>query len=190
MRLLSGHFEFDRGSRHLLVTGLPDVVRASRRSDTDAALFATLYPLLSAEAASQRPGAEVIVERLAEIFLVQVMRSHVSDALPQAGLLAAMFDRRLAAAMSVIHARWIEPLTLHDLAGAVGMSRSAFAEHFRATAQISPMLYLARWRLLKAREMLADRTLSIAQVAAACGHRSTEGSVEPSSGPTARARPR
>ena len=49
------------------------------------------------------------------------------------------------------------------------------AEHFRATAQTSPMLYLARWRLLKARELLADRALSIAQVAAACGHRSTEG---------------
>jgi len=175
VRLLSGHFEFDRGARHPLVVGLPEVVRGSGRGDTDAALFSTLYPLLSAEAASLRPGAEAIVERLAEIFLVQLVRAHFSDSPPQTGILAAMFDRRLAAAISVIHSRWAEPLTLHDLAHAAGMSRSTFAERFRSTAEIPPMIYLARWRLLKARDMLQDRTLSVAQVAAACGHRSTEG---------------
>ena len=173
VRLLSGPLEFDRGPRPPLVPGLPAVVRAS--GDGDAALVSTLYPLLSAEAGSRRPGSQTIVERLAEIFLVQVVRSHFSDTSPRTGLLAAMFDHRLAAAISVIHTRWVEPLTLFDLARAAGMSRSTFAERFRATAQTSPMLYLARWRLLKAREMLADPALSVAQVAAACGHRSTEG---------------
>ena len=55
------------------------------------------------------------------------------------------------------------------------MSRSAFASAFAATAGVTPMAYLAEWRLLKGREMLADRALSIAQIAAACGYRSTEG---------------
>ena len=175
VRLLCGHFEFDRGARHPLIAGLPSFVRGSGRGITDTALFSTLYPLLSDEAASSRPGAETIVERLTEIFLVQLVRAHCSDSPPRTGMLAAMFDRRLAAALSVIHTRWSEPLTLPDLARAAGMSRSTFAGRFRATAQVSPMVYLARWRLLKARDMLADHTLSIAQVAAACGHRSTEG---------------
>ena len=91
------------------------------------------------------------------------------------GLLAAMFDPRLGAGVAAIHARWAEPLTLQDIAKAAGMSRSAFASGFATTAGVTPMAYLAEWRLLKGREMLADRALSIAQIAAACGHRSTEG---------------
>ena len=58
---------------------------------------------------------------------MQVVRSHFVTALPHTGLLAAMFDRRLAAAIAVIHTRWDKPLTLLDLADAAGMSRSAFA---------------------------------------------------------------
>ena len=55
------------------------------------------------------------------------------------------------------------------------MSRSAFAEAFRRAAGVTPMAYLAEWRLVKGRALLADPTRSVAQVAAACGHRSTEG---------------
>jgi len=124
---------------------------------------------------ARRPGAEIIVERLAEILLVQVLRAYFGEHGRPQGLLAALFDPRLGAGVAAIHARWAQPLTLQDIAKATGMSRSAFASAFAATAGVTPMAYLAEWRLLKGREMLADRALSIAQIAAACGYRSTEG---------------
>ncbi len=175
VRLLSGHFEFDRAAKHPLLRDLPDTVHVSAPEGFDAPLYRALEPLISEEAASRQPGAETIVERLAEIFLVQVLRAHFGDQSGPRGLLGALFDARLGAAVAAIHSRWAEPLTLEEIARAAGMSRSAFAATFVTTTGVTPMAYLAEWRLLKGRELLADRALSIAQIAAACGHRSTEG---------------
>ena len=174
VRLLTGHFEFDRAARHPLLRELPEVVHA-RTDGFDAPIHTALQPLISAEAASRQPGAEPIVERLAEIFLIQLLRAHFSGARAPQSLLGAMFDPRLGAGVAAIHSRWAETLTLADIAAAAGMSRSAFASAFRAATGTTPMSYLAQWRLLKGRELLGDRTRSVAQVAAACGHRSTEG---------------
>ena len=175
VRLLSGHFEFDRDARHPLVMSLPEIIHVSSEGGLNAVLFENLYPLLSIEAAAQRPGAETIVERLAEIFLVQILRTHFGGAGAPAGLMAAMFDSRLSAAIALMHQRWKDPLTVLDMAQAAGMSRSAFAAAFKTTTQISPMSYLSRWRLLKGREMLSDSRVSVARIAEACGHESTEG---------------
>ena len=147
----------------------------ARPEGMDEPLYRVLQPLISTEAASRRPGAEAIVERLAEIFLVQVLRAHFGGSQTPRSLLGALFDPRLSAAVATIHTRWPEPLTLADIARAAGMSRSAFAPAFAACAGVTPMAYLAEWRLLKGRELLSDPGLSVAQIAAACGHRSTEG---------------
>lgn len=175
VRLLFGHFEFDRAARHPVLRNLPDVIHVAVPDGYEARLYEALAPLLSSEAESREPGSETIVERLAEIFLVRVLRAHFRAAAPGPSLLNAIFDPRLSAGIALIHTRWAEPLTLADLAKAAGMSRSTFAAAFRQATQITPMSYLAEWRLVKGRELLADQTRSIAQVAAACGHRSTEG---------------
>ena len=98
VRLLSGHFEFDRAARHPLLRDLPDVVHVRAPGGFDAPLYQALAPLISAEAASRQPGAETIVERLAEIFLVQVLRAHFGGAARAHGLLGALFDQGLARA--------------------------------------------------------------------------------------------
>ena len=175
IRLLSGHFEFDRGALHPLLTALPDLIHVTGKDHLNLALFDHLYPLLSIEAASRKPGAETIVERLAEVFLVQLLRAHFDRAYAPPGLWAAMFDPQMSAAVTVMHERWQEPLTVRDIAQAAGMSRSAFAAAFKNMTQISPMTYLGRWRLLKGREMVTEGRMSIARIAEACGHQSTEG---------------
>ena len=175
VRLLSGHFEFDRSGRHPVVTALPRLTHVALSGETDAGFFAALYPLLAAETVAGRPGAQALVERLAEIFLVQLLRAHFRVPASHASTLGAMFDPQLGAAMAAVHTRWGQPLTVGSLAKAAGMSRSAFAEHFRRVAGMSPIAYLAQWRLLKARQLLAEDELSVAQVAERCGHLSTEG---------------
>ncbi len=64
VRLLSGHFEFDRAAKHPLLRDLPDTVHVSAPEGFDAPLYRALEPLISEEAASRQPGAETIVERL------------------------------------------------------------------------------------------------------------------------------
>ena len=173
--LLSGHFEFDREARALLVRTLPTVLRGSLRGHAPQELIAALPMLLAQELQQDRPGSETIVARLIEIFLVQLLRAHFAQAGAAQGLLSAMFEPRLNAGLALMHARWNEPLALARIAAAAGMSRSAFAERFKIVTGTSPMSYLGRWRLLKSRRLLADRELSIARIASLCGHRSTEG---------------
>ena len=62
-----------------------------------------------------------------------------------------------------------ERFTLADLAGAAYMSRFHFARMFRRTFGISPMEYVLRERIERAKPMLLDRRVSIADVAATFG---------------------
>jgi AraC family transcriptional regulator, activator of mtrCDE len=174
-RLLSGHFEFDREARALLVLTLPAVLHGSRLQHAHQGLIEALPMLLAQELQQDQPGSETIVARLVEIFLVQMLRAHFAQAGTAQGPLSAMFEPRLNAGLTLMHARWNEPLALARIAAAAGMSRSAFAERFKTVTGTSPMSYLTRWRLLKSRRLLADRELSIARIASLCGHRSTEG---------------
>jgi AraC-like DNA-binding protein len=173
--LLSGHFVFERAARALLVHTLPAAVRGSVSQQRDNGRAAALPVLLAQELQQGRPGSTTIVAKLIDIFLVQVLRTHFEQSAGSHGPLAAMFEPRLNAGLTLMHARWNEPLALARIAAAAGMSRSSFAERFKIVTGTSPMSYLAQWRLLKSRGLLADRELSIAKVAALCGHRSTEG---------------
>jgi AraC-like DNA-binding protein len=175
VRLLSGHFAFDHMAKKLLLPHLPDVLHMSAREDQGPRSRSVLSTLLRDEIEARRPGTEIITERLAEIFLVQTIRDRLPDDKPRRDLLAAVLDPRLSAPIAMIHACYHEPLTLEEIARRTGMSRSSLAEKFKALTSFTPMSYLAAWRMLRARELLGDPTLSIGQIAVACGHRSAEG---------------
>jgi AraC-like DNA-binding protein len=56
------------------------------------------------------------------------------------------------------------------LAGRAGLSRTRLAERFRHFLGVSPMAYLAQWRLKLGAEMLESGDHSVAEVAAAVGY--------------------
>jgi AraC family transcriptional activator of mtrCDE len=186
-RLMSGHFEFDPQVRTLLMKSLPMTIKTRARTAANRDLVHALPGFIASEMRAKRPGASVIIERLVEIFLVQVLRTHFEAAqracaapasahsASGASLMAAFFDPRLNAGLNHMHTHCHEPLTLAQVANAAGMSRSAFAQRFKEFTGEMPMAHLAEWRLLRATQLLTDPTLSVAQVAAACGHRSNEG---------------
>jgi AraC-like DNA-binding protein len=59
-----------------------------------------------------------------------------------------------------------------ELARAAGMSRTSFAERFRATAGVPPLTYLSRWRMLLAQRALRDPDARVGIIAAELGYRS------------------
>jgi len=119
-----------------------------------------------------RPGASSVVEKLAEVLLVQVIRAHYAQQRRDTGLMAGLNDRRLARAFQVIHLRYADPLSLDDLAGAAGMSRSAFALHFKSVVDMTPMAYLTLWRLSAAHELLTFDGITVSQAACDVGYMS------------------
>jgi len=52
------------------------------------------------------------------------------------------------------------------------MSRTRFAARFAGEVGMPPMDYLTSWRLAKARRLLADTGLGMAEVAERCGYAS------------------
>jgi AraC-like DNA-binding protein len=62
----------------------------------------------------------------------------------------------------LIHGHPGDPWTVATLASAAGVSRSAFAHHFKSTVGLASLEYLSRWRVQAAAGFLraTDRTVS------------------------------
>src|SRR5207245_7889210 len=102
---------------------------------SDGAVARWLEPsvrLLAMESASSSPGRTTILNRLAEVVFIQLIRTWL-DSLPasEGGWLRALTDPQLAPAIEAIHSDPGKPWSLVSLASRVNMSRSAFAMRFK-----------------------------------------------------------
>lgn len=168
--LLCGFLAFDEALPHPLVASLPAIIHL-RAIDLGAEPWiAAALRLLELEANLAGSGSRAILARLVEIVLVQAVR-RLAAAEGQ-GFIRALGDPRLSAALRAIHRHPAEPWRVGDLARAAGMSRTRFAARFTAEVGLPPMDYLTGWRLGRARRLLADTGLDMAEIAERCGYAS------------------
>ena len=80
--------------------------------------------------------------------------------------------RHLLRAKDVADARYVEPLGVHDLAGAAGLSRAHFSREFRRAFGESPHAYLLTRRLERAAALLRTTDCSVVDICFAVGLRS------------------
>ena len=134
-------------------------------------LDATLQ-LLASEMAESAPGAEVMVNRLADILFIQCVRAHIasSSGSCKSGWLRAIFDPKIGAALKAMHERVENPWTVETLAAAAGMSRSAFALKFKELLGETPLEYLTNWRMYKAAGLLQGNDRKLFEVAKSVGY--------------------
>lgn len=78
-------------------------------------------------------------------------------------------QRRLEDAIQMIVEHYSCPLTVAELAGAVGVSTSQLNRRFRTAYQMSPSEYLQRVRVHEASRMLAESDVAISEVAQRTG---------------------
>lgn len=83
----------------------------------------------------------------------------------ESSCLRLLSDPRLSKALRYLHNHLAEPLTLPQLARQAGMSRASFAQHFRGAAGEAPIRYLVHQRLARARLLLAESPLTVAEIA-------------------------
>ena len=170
--LICGHFEYDRGMPHPLIESLPAMVHVEATKHGSPNWLTTAGQLAATESVSRRPGVTALVDRLAEALLVQTLLGYVErmSQPEEVGFLAAIQDRSIGRVLGLIHQTPARDWTLEELARAGAVSRTVLTQRFRALVGASPMVYLARWRMLKARELLRDTPLPIAHVAEAVGY--------------------
>lgn len=150
------------------------VVLRAHATPGNGALALALESLVD-ETIAQQPGWKLAAARMADLLLVQLLRAHLATT-PQAqegtgvGWLRGMDDDRIAQALVALHEHPARPWTVDALAKTAGLSRTVFAERFRALVGATPMGYLLSFRMTLAAEMLRQRRRGLAQVAAAVGY--------------------
>lgn len=124
------------------------------------------------EASSGRLGSRFAIRQNGQLLLLEVLRAHLEQEEPPVGWLRLLADDRLGPALRLVHEQPGERWGLVELARAAGMSRTSFAERFRAVAGTPPLTYVARWRVLLAQRALRDPDVRIGALAAELGYSS------------------
>ncbi len=164
LRMQVGLCSFSSPDAALLVSLLPSLVVARGEPR-----LATLMQLVGDETRNARPGRELILERLLEVLLIEVLRCGANTAsLPSVA--RGLSDDRLVAALRAMHAKPAYGWTVADLAAEAAMSRSAFFARFNRIVGMPPMEYLLTWRMALAKRLLRTRELAIEHVAAQVGY--------------------
>ncbi|HEX5686076.1 MAG TPA: AraC family transcriptional regulator [Ideonella sp.] len=161
--------EFDGGEANPLVQALPPLVLLPLSAVTG---LEPALGLLFAETERLRCGSRLLADRLFEVVLIQLLRwlvDHPQQAGVPAGLITGLSEPRLARLLVALHERPGEPWNLATMAECAGMSRSAFAAHFKAIVGQTPADYLADWRLSLAQGQLRQGR-AIKAIAAELGY--------------------
>lgn len=174
MRAFWGSFSFDSDLAMRVLQPLPPVIVLSDLKEHPIEWLDLVCDLILQENAAGRPGAAVMVSRLLDLLLIQILRrwAQSADSLP--GWLAAAKDDRIARAVAAIHQDPAQDWTNERLATLAGMSKSSFVERFRQVMGQRPGSYLRHWRLDRAAEALQHSTATIDGIAATVGYASQE----------------
>lgn len=169
--LCGGHLSFEDTNASLLLDVLPPLVHV-RAADPRGKLLAHLSELLVTEVDTDALGSSLVLDHLAQILLVHMLRAHADQPGRPTGWLGALSDEGIGAALRTMHADVAYRWTLHELAAISHMSRSAFAAAFKNQVGTPPLDYLIDWRMSLARDALRRGTRSISELAAATGYES------------------
>src|SRR3990167_987190 len=166
VRMLVGNCVLGSPDAALLVPLLPQWVHV--RSEPR---LSTLVQLLGDETRTERPARDIVMARLLEGLLIEAFRSSASTT-ASPGLVRGLSDPKLALALRSMHAQPAAPWNMAQLAREAAMSRSAFFDRFSRTVGVTPMDYLQTWRMALAQQLLRQRELAIAEIAARVGYSS------------------
>lgn len=169
--LVCGAVRFEHPAARQLVRALPSVIHVDTWGAAEVEWLQSSLRFMAAEAKHLRPGGETIVTRLCDVLVIQAIRAWLArDPAASTGWLGALKDPQLGRAISAVHRDPSAPWTVEALAQAAGMSRSAFAARFHTTVGETPIQYVTRWRMHVAHSLLADGSLTLAQIAERLGY--------------------
>ncbi len=168
---IGARFEVDSRKAGTLLGTLPPLIHLHEAEDR-ASLRWCITQMMT-EMRGGRPGGMLAARHLAHLVLLQAFRLHLSrQASDRVGLLYALADLQLGRAIEAMHADPAHRWTLAELAIRAGLSRSIFAQRFRERVGETPIGYLARWRMVLARERLTAGGEPLSTIARELGYES------------------
>ncbi len=165
--LMCGLVNFDQASCHPIFDSLPQVLHFPKLTTEDPIWMTVM--LIESEILRTRGKGGTIVDRLTEVFFLQLLNRYVHKNQEMTGFLAALRDRRLHKALSLIHQEPEFIWTTANLGERVGMSRATLIRHFHSSVGLAPMAYILNWRMMKAYNLLKYSNSNLEQVAEQVG---------------------
>ncbi len=171
--LTCGLVRFDHVAGQQLISLLPKVLQIDTREEEEGSWLQSTLRFIAREARELRPGGETVITHLADILIIQAIRSWL-DSAPDAnrGWLAALRDRQIGRALAAIHRDPQKAWSVASLAREIGMSRSGFSARFSQLVGDSAMRYLTRWRMQLARAQLGEESVPLGVLAERLGYQS------------------
>lgn len=171
--LVCGAVRFDHPAAHHLIDVLPRMITVEATNSSQTDWIQSTLRFMAAEAKELRPGGETVVTRLADVLVIQAIRSWIEqDPAAQTGWLGALRDKQIGRAITLIHRDPSRAWTVAALASEVAMSRSAFAARFTELVGEPPMQYVARWRMNVALTWLKEDGSALGELAIRLGYQS------------------
>ncbi|SFQ65500.1 AraC-type DNA-binding protein [Roseivivax halotolerans] len=169
-----GSFSFDTDLAAKVLQPLPRIIVLTDLVQRPIDWLDLVCDLILQENAAGRPGSAVMVSRLLDLLLIQVLRRWAQSAETLPGWLAAARDDRIARVLAAIHKDPAQDWTNERLAALSGMSKSSFVARFRQVMGHQPGTYVRHWRLDRAAEAIQHSNATIDTVAATVGYASQE----------------
>lgn len=166
-RIMCGLVHFDQESPHPILSSLPEIVHFTDLA-VDEPIWATVA-LIDAEIMRTNRHTGSIIDRLTEVFFLQLLNHYANANKNAAGFLVALRDRRVYRALTLIHEDPGFDWTLTSLGERVGMSRATLVRHFQDAVGVAPMTYISNWRLAKAYSQVKYTSIPLAQIADGVG---------------------
>ncbi|MDT4855400.1 RCS-specific HTH-type transcriptional activator RclR [compost metagenome] len=145
--------QFDGGANNPLTLALPDFIIKPLRELQG--LDGTLDWLFE-EAFGDECGRDVILNRLFELMVIQLLRHLMASRSIASGMMAGLANTQLSRALVCMHNEPQRNWSVAELADRSGMSRASFAAHFRETVGVTPADYLANWRISLTQKRLRE----------------------------------
>lgn len=164
---------FDHPAAVGLIRLLPPTIHVEVSGSLQVDWMHSTLRLMAAEAKELRAGGETVITRLADVLVIQAIRSWIeSDPAARTGWLGALQDRQIGRAISMVHRDPARPWTVAILAEEVAMSRSAFSARFTELVGEPAMRYVARWRMNLALSALKDEGATVGVISERFGYQS------------------
>jgi len=163
---------FDHILADRLIKLLPEILHLRTLEEDDGWLQNTIR-FISREAQQMLPGNETVITRLADILVIQAIRSWIETVQQdETGWIAALRDRQIGKALAIIHRQPEANWSVASLAREIGMSRSGFSARFSTLVGEPVVHYLTNLRMQLANQQLLQTSDSLAKISQRVGYNS------------------
>ncbi|NIB40756.1 AraC family transcriptional regulator [Pseudomaricurvus alkylphenolicus] len=149
--LVCANIQFQPRQKTVLVDNLPKFLCIDIDQDE---MISDVARWIFEEAFGAEHGRQIMIDRLCDVFVMQILRYVIRNGIVEMGTFAASSHPQLSKLMKALTANPEKTWTVDTMAESVAMSRSKFAALFKDSVGQAPMEYLTDLRLSKAQNLL------------------------------------